>query len=108
MGYSLIYPYRLVTASNSGTGQSDRTVLASPTLSRKIAGILEITFYLADHYPSPIPKTHESIIGKSLRELHALDYFSLSFPDRPHVAQGFETAVESALQGISRKGIETL
>lgn len=48
--------------------------------------------------------SHKNEIDKWLHCLHSLNYFSLSFPDRPHVADGLKVAVEKRLQGdVSEK-----
>lgn len=60
---------------------------------------MDITTFLADYYPSLIPESHKTVILDSLHDLHALNYFSLSFPDRPQVAHGFKAAVERRLEG---------
>lgn len=44
-----------------------------------------------------MPAEHEEEIRQYLKDLHALNYFSLSFPGRAHVAQGFEDAVNRRL-----------
>ena len=58
---------------------------------------LDITFWLTEYYPDLIPIESEALIRQYLAELHALNYFSLSFPGRDHVAKGFETAVQRRL-----------
>jgi len=46
-----------------------------------------------------IPASHSDQITDLLAELHALNYFSLSFPDRPAMALGFKTSIEKKLAG---------
>jgi len=46
-----------------------------------------------------IPESHREKIEKGLRDLHALNYFSLSFAGREGVAQGFKSAVLKRLGG---------
>lgn len=60
---------------------------------------MDITRYLAKYYPAIIPTSHENEINTRLDALHALNYFSLSFPGRDHVAQGFKAAVQKRLDG---------
>jgi glutathione S-transferase len=48
-------------------------------LGTPIADSLEITWYIADRYPSLAPAEHKEDIDHLLRDLHALNYFSLSF-----------------------------
>jgi hypothetical protein len=59
---------------------------------------LKQTYFLAERYPSLIPAAHDAQIRQLLRDLHALNYFSLSFPGRPHIAKGFEAAVLRRLE----------
>jgi glutathione S-transferase len=83
--------------------------LSSPSLDKPIADSLDITHYLSNFYPSLIPASHKDRITKGLKDLHALNYFSLSFPGRGHVAQGFKTAVMKRLGGeISERYREAL
>jgi len=58
---------------------------------------MDITRYLAKYYPAIIPASHAEEINARLDALHALNYFSLSFPGRDHVAQGFRAAVQQRL-----------
>lgn len=84
-------------------------VLSSPSLNKPIADSVDITHYLSHFYPSLIPISHKEQIIKGIRDLHALNYFSLSFPGRDHVAQGFKTGVEKRLSGdISERYREAL
>ncbi|KAI1614873.1 hypothetical protein EDD37DRAFT_404837 [Exophiala viscosa] len=66
-------------------------------LDRPIADSVEMTLWLAARYPQLIPAVHEGEIRQYLKDLHALNYFSLSFPGRPEVAQGFEDGVNRRL-----------
>ncbi|KIV86884.1 hypothetical protein PV11_02466 [Exophiala sideris] len=66
-------------------------------LDRPIADSLEITYWLAARYSQLIPAEHEHEIRQYLKDLHALNYFSLSFPGRDEVAQGFENGVNRRL-----------
>ncbi|KIY00911.1 uncharacterized protein Z520_03577 [Fonsecaea multimorphosa CBS 102226] len=74
-------------------------VLTSPTLGAPIADSMDITRYLAKYYPAIIPASYEKEINERLDALHALNYFSLSFPGRDYVAQGFKAAVQRRLDG---------
>ncbi|TEY74219.1 hypothetical protein BOTCAL_0075g00210 [Botryotinia calthae] len=74
-------------------------VLTSPALSKPIADSLEITYWLAKLYPSLIPESYSAQISSFLERLHALNFFSLSFPGRPQVANGFKAAAEKRLAG---------
>jgi glutathione S-transferase len=73
--------------------------LSSPSLDKPIADSLAITHYLASLYPSLIPASHKERITQALQDLHALNYFSLSFASRIHVAQGSKDAVAKRLEG---------
>ncbi|OAP60326.1 hypothetical protein AYL99_05328 [Fonsecaea erecta] len=72
-------------------------VLTSPALPAPIADSMDITRFLAQRYPTLIPAAHAEEIHARLDALHALNYFSLSFPGRDHVAQGFKAAVQKRL-----------
>jgi glutathione S-transferase len=68
-------------------------VLATP-----IAGSLQITFHLADRYPGLIPANRKEEIGRLLRDLHALNYFSLTFAGKPNIAAGNKAAVVKRME----------
>ena len=68
-------------------------MLTSPALQKPIDDSLEITHFLAERYPSLIPASHKAQISDLLAELHALNYFSLSFTGREYVADGFKQNV---------------
>lgn len=53
--------------------------------------------WLAERYPDLLPNSHREQICRLLRDLHALNYFSLSFLGRPQVAEGFKVAVQKRL-----------
>ncbi|OQV10802.1 Glutathione S-transferase, domain-containing protein [Cladophialophora immunda] len=74
-------------------------VLASPVLEKTIPDSLQITHHIARLYPSLIPDSHADQIRSLLSDLHSLNYFSLSFSGREHVAHGFKTAVQQRLDG---------
>jgi hypothetical protein len=48
---------------------------------------MEITKYFAERYPELIPSGHEDEIDRYLRDLHYINYFSLSFTAKPQVMQ---------------------
>ena len=74
-------------------------MLVNPTLMEApIPDSLKMTFYMASRYPDLIPSEHEAQIRQLLIDLHALNYFSLSFPGRAHIAQGFADAVSRRLE----------
>jgi len=77
-------------------------VLAHPSeLDAPITDSLKITHWLARKYPDLMPVEHEAEIRQYLTDLHALNYFSLSFPGRPQVAQHLESTVQRRLQDSS-------
>jgi hypothetical protein len=78
-------------------------VLINPkVLDAPMADSLKMTFYMGSKYPDLIPDAHAAEIRQFLINLHRLNYFSLSFPDRPGVAQYIQNAV---LQRLEDKGI---
>ena len=66
---------------------------------------LAITYYLASAYPSLVPQEHEAQIRQLLQDLHAINYFSLSFGGGPGMAQIFKDGVQRRLDvvGISER-----
>lgn len=72
-------------------------VLTSSSLDKPLPDSLDITHYLSNFYPSLIPEAHKERITKGLQDLHSLNYFSLSFPGRENVAQGFKDGVSKIL-----------
>lgn len=81
-------------------------VLTYPILlPSPIPDSLEITYYIATQYPSLIPDNHKAQIIELLKELHSINYFSLSFGSRPASADAQKAAVEQKLAqtGISEK-----
>ena len=62
-------------------------------LAKPIADSLDITWYVADRYPSLVPANHKDEIDRFLRDLHALNYFSLSFEGKPHAPAAMKAAI---------------
>jgi hypothetical protein len=58
---------------------------------------LDITWYLLDRYPDLLPQQREGNIRELLKAVHALNYFALSFPDRPQVAASFVKNIQDRL-----------
>ena len=58
---------------------------------------LNITFFMASIYPSLLPTAHDGQIKYWLKELHTLNFFSLSFAAMPKVAEGILNAVDARL-----------
>jgi len=72
---------------------------------------LDITYYIAEHYLSLLLEEKKDQIIELLRELHDINYFSLSFGNKPAAANAQKAAVEEKLArpGISeqyRKALE--
>ncbi len=63
-----------------------------------MADSLRITFYMASRYPELLPDPHAAEIRQFLTDLHALNYFSLSFPGRPAAAKHLENTVLRRLE----------
>ena len=84
--------------------------LCSPSFEKPIADTLEITSYLLERYPDLVPEQHAGAIRELLQDVHALNYFALSFPDRPQVAEGFIKSIQDRLSqdDISDKYREAL
>lgn len=72
-------------------------VLPPNKLEAPIVDSLVITHWLAQRYPDLIPAEHEAEVHQLLTDLHALNYFSLSFPERPQIARQFEANVQRRL-----------
>jgi glutathione S-transferase len=87
-------------------------VLAHPTLlSKPMPESLDITYYIAKHYPSLLPSSHKEEITALLAGLHDLNFFALSFGDEPVPATAKKAAIQEKLSrpGISeryRKALE--
>jgi hypothetical protein len=70
---------------------------------------MEITKYFAQFYPSLIPKTAEGEILRLLKELHSINFFSLTFTGSPEFVEGRKAALLKELEGdISEKYRETI
>jgi len=73
-------------------------VLAGSSLASPIADSLAITSYLADRHHALIPGAHDKQIRSLLSQLHALNYFSLSFGStKPQMARIFIEAIDERL-----------
>jgi glutathione S-transferase len=81
-------------------------VLTNPTvLPKPIADSLDITYYITAQYPGLLPENHKDQVIELLRELHHINYFSLSFGSKPGMATALKVPVEEKLAqaGISEK-----
>ena len=83
----------------------NKAVLAAP-----IADSVKITWYFAERYPSLAPPDHKDEITRLMRELHALNYFSLSFQSRPQMGAFLRDTVVRRMEqpGISQRYREAL
>ncbi|OAP65631.1 hypothetical protein AYL99_01603 [Fonsecaea erecta] len=69
-------------------------VLLSPGfLEKPIADSLDITFWLCERYPSLRPSEYANEINRLLRNLHAINFFTLSMRNRPQRAEMQEAAI---------------
>lgn len=61
---------------------------------------LQITLFVAERYPNLIPESHKEEITSLLKELHGVNYFSLSYAEfgGARVAAGLAAAIDKLLQ----------
>lgn len=81
-------------------------MLAHPFhLAKALPDSLDITHYVAGRYPNLIPEGQKTQIVDLLKELHSVNYFSLSFQKQPAYGKGLKSAVVERLSqpGISEK-----
>jgi hypothetical protein len=86
-------------------------LVSAGALDAPMPDSLKITFYLASKFPDLMPDAHAVQIRQFLTDLHALNYFSLSFSGRAGAAQIVQNPVLERLEkpGISdryRKALE--
>ena len=60
---------------------------------------MDITHFVMERYPRLLPEAHKTEIMALLADLHALNFFSLSFPGRPQAAQGLSKAITDRMEG---------
>ena len=60
---------------------------------------VDITFHIAESYPSLIPASHEQEIKRLVRELHKISFFSLTFTGKPQTQQTGLQLLEGKLEG---------
>ncbi|KAJ9603930.1 hypothetical protein H2200_011452 [Cladophialophora chaetospira] len=79
-------------------------------LDAPIRDSLDITLWLCDRFPSLKAAEHADDIVRLLRELHAINYFTLSMRNTPHVAGGLEGAIREKVKtpNLSEKHKEAL
>ena len=71
-------------------------VLVSTT-TKSLPETLAITKYIAQFYPSMIPACFEERINALLEDLHDINFFTLTFSERPDVARNFKASVQKLL-----------
>lgn len=72
-------------------------VLVPTTSTKSLPETLAITRYFAQSYPSMIPACFEEQINALLEDLHDINFFTLTFSERPGVARNFKTSVQNIL-----------
>ncbi|KAK4574113.1 hypothetical protein LTR86_001874 [Recurvomyces mirabilis] len=72
--------------------------LTSSSLDTPITDSLDITYYIAERYPTLMPSEHKQTIIDLLGELHDINYFSLSFGDKPDGAKGQAKAIRGRME----------
>ena len=58
---------------------------------------LEITYFLCKRYPQLSPSPYRKIIARLLKDLHAIQYLSLSFSSAEKRAEGITIAIDKLL-----------
>jgi hypothetical protein len=73
-------------------------VLCNPELLPKpLPDSLAITIYTAGRHRSLLPAANKDQILRLLRELHGINYFSLTFGKKPAAALGMKSAIEKVM-----------
>jgi hypothetical protein len=70
-----------------------------------------ISKYIAERYPALHPPEHSADIKRLLEEMHAMNFFTLSFVKSPKLASGFADAALKRLENLDisdeyRKALE--
>lgn len=74
-------------------------VLVDDGLEQPIADSLEITHYLAGLFPDLIPSDHRADIVRLLEDLHALNFFSLSYDGQRAMTQKNVAIIQEKMAG---------
>jgi glutathione S-transferase len=84
--------------------------MTSSALQSPLTDSLDITYYLCDLYPNLAPKEQKEEIFRLLKELHQIQYLSLSFTPAQNRAGRITTAIEKLMEreDISEKYREAL
>lgn len=73
---------------------------------------VDITYFFADRYPSLLPSDNSENLRRLMSDLHAINFFSLTFTGKPQMQQGSadflenKLASENGMSGRYRKAIE--
>lgn len=73
--------------------------LPSTSLDRPIADSLLITEYLMKEFPSLAPEGYRETIERGLRDLHALNFYSLSYEGTNRFTQWLQDELKEILKG---------
>lgn len=73
--------------------------LTSPSIEKPLVDSLDITYFLMKRHPQLQPEAFGAVIASLLADLHAINYFSLTFQGRPSVAQDLFKAITTKLEG---------
>jgi len=71
---------------------------AAADIPEPLTDSLDITHYIMEHYPLLAPGAHQDDIVRLLKELHEIQYLSLSFKPAQNRAKGITIAVENLLK----------
>jgi glutathione S-transferase len=84
--------------------------MTSPSLAEPLTDSLPITYHICELYPHLAPGENKEFIYRLLKELHAIQYLSLSFTPAQNRAGGITIAIEKLLErgDISEKYREAL
>lgn len=58
---------------------------------------MDISLLMPSRYPDLMPSKHQQEIRKLLIDMHSIDYFALSFPGRPQIANMLVKTVQDRL-----------
>ena len=79
-------------------------MLAAVDSDTTLPDSLEITKYMGRSYHSLFPDSHADKIVDLLKELHGINFFSLTFTGSPEAVEGRKAALRKQLEGdISEK-----
>lgn len=84
--------------------------MTSPSLPEPMTDSLPITYHICELYPHLAPAPHKELSYRLLKELHAIQFLSLSFTPRQNRAGGITIAIQKLLErdDISEKYREAL